>query len=50
MLQGGSSRDHPFTDQALPKVLAQRDEYFASLVGADSMCASLGFVANRHVV
>jgi len=49
MLKGGSSREHTLTDQALAKALAERDEYLASLVGADGVRASLGFVANCHV-
>ena len=49
MLKGGSSREQALTDQALANALAKRDEYLASLVGADGVWASLGFVANRHV-
>ena len=49
MFKGSSSREHVFTGQALAKALAKRDEYLASLVGADGFCASLGFVANHHV-
>jgi hypothetical protein len=49
MLKGGSSREHALTGQALTKALAKRDEYLASLVRADGVCASLGFVANHHV-
>jgi len=49
MLKGGSSREQALTDQALANALAKCDEYLASLVGADGVCASLGFVANRHV-
>jgi hypothetical protein len=49
MLNGGSSREHTLTDQALAKALAERDEYLASLVGTDGVFASFGFVANRHV-
>jgi hypothetical protein len=49
MLQGGSSREQALTDQALANALAKRDEYLASLVGVDGVCASLGFVENRHV-
>lgn len=49
MLKSGSSREHALTGQALAKALAKRDEYLASLVGADGVCASLGFVTNHHV-
>jgi hypothetical protein len=49
MLQGGSSREHALTDQALAKALAKRDEYLADLVCAERVLASFGFVANRHV-
>jgi hypothetical protein len=49
MLKGGSSREQAPTDQALANTLAKRDEYLASLVAADAVCASLGFVANHHV-
>ena len=49
MLKGGSSREHTLTDQALAKVLAERDEYLASLVIADPVRALLGLVANCHV-
>jgi hypothetical protein len=49
MLKGGSSREQALTDQALANVLAKRDEYLASLVGADGVCTSLGFVPNRRV-
>ena len=49
MLQDSWSREHTSTDQALAKALADRDEYLASLVIADGVHASLGFVANLHV-
>jgi hypothetical protein len=48
MFKGTSSREHAPTDQALAKALAKRDEYLASLVGADGLWASLGSVANHH--
>jgi hypothetical protein len=49
MFNGSSPREHALTGQALAKALAKRDEYFASLIIADGVRASLGFVANHHV-
>jgi hypothetical protein len=49
MFKGSSSREHTLTGQTPAKAMAKRDEYLASLVGADGACASLGLVANHHV-
>jgi hypothetical protein len=49
MLRGGSPREYPFADQALPHVFPNSSEYLADLVGADGACASLSLFVSSHV-
>jgi hypothetical protein len=49
VLTGRLPRERTCTDQAQAHTLTENSEDLSSTVGADGVCASLGFVVSSHV-